>query len=119
MNNILTTCFFALAVLLCLGVSAVEAAEGGYSNYIPGTYGDFGAAMEPPTTWTFKNDYYHYQADGGRSVRSGQLTLDTDLEMNIHFLNGPLIDNPFLISSFSFYPFIVHSPLLMIVISVG
>jgi hypothetical protein len=85
MNEKLTI-FFAVTVFLCLGVSVVEAAEGGYSNYVPGTYGDFGAAMEPPTKWTVKNDYYHYQADGGSSVRSGQLTLDTDLEMNIHFL---------------------------------
>ena len=42
--------------------------------------------MEPPTKWTVKNDFYHYQADGGRSVRSGQVTVDTDLDMNIHFL---------------------------------
>ena len=80
------TTFFIFAVFLCLGVSTVEAAEGGYSNDVPGTYGDFAAAVEPPTKWTVRNDYYNYQADEGRSVRSGQLTLDTDLEMNIHFL---------------------------------
>ncbi|MHC4927839.1 MAG: hypothetical protein ACYTER_11065, partial [Planctomycetota bacterium] len=52
-----------IAVFLCLRISSVEASEGGYSNYVPGTYGDFGAAMEPPTKWTVKNDFYHYQAD--------------------------------------------------------
>ncbi|MHC4554629.1 MAG: hypothetical protein ACYSUS_04940 [Planctomycetota bacterium] len=74
-------CFFTFTAFLCLGVSAVEAAEGGYSNYVPGTYGDFAVSMEPPTKWTVRNDYYNYQADEGRSVRSGQLALDTDLEM--------------------------------------
>jgi hypothetical protein len=85
MNKKLTI-FFTFAVFICLGVSVVEAAEGGYSNYVPGTYGDFGLAVEPPTKWTIRNDYHNYQADGGRSVRSGQLALDTDLEVNIHFL---------------------------------
>ena len=78
---------FILAVFaLMVFVSNVLAAEGGYSNYIPGTYGDFAAAVEPPTKWTIRNDYYHYQADGGRSIRSGLLALDADLEMNIDFL---------------------------------
>jgi hypothetical protein len=27
--------------------SSLVAAEGGYSNYIPGTYGDFGVALAP------------------------------------------------------------------------
>ena len=78
---------FILAVfVLMVFVSNLFAAEGGYSNYVPGTYGDFAAAVEPPTQWTIRNDYYHYQADGGRSIRSGLLSLDMDLEMNIDFL---------------------------------
>ncbi|MEH6575802.1 MAG: hypothetical protein V7731_01875 [Amphritea sp.] len=32
----------------------VSAAEGGYSNYIPGTYGDFGMALAPSETWVPK-----------------------------------------------------------------
>ncbi len=43
---------------------ATWAAEGGYSNYIPGTYGDFGVAFEPPTKWTLRSDLYYYEADG-------------------------------------------------------
>ena len=88
MNNrsISLLTFGALLLFLRISSSDVKAAEGGYSNYIPGTYGDFGASVEPPTKWTIRNDYYNYQADGGRSVRSGLLELDTDLEFNVHFL---------------------------------
>ena len=76
----------AFSLVLCLSISDVKAAEGGYSNYVPGTYGDFGASVEPPTKWTIRNDYYNYQADGGGSVRSGLLELDTDFEVNAYFL---------------------------------
>jgi hypothetical protein len=85
-KRLLVFTFAAFSLVLCLSTSEVEAAEGGYSNYVPGTYGDFAAAVEPPTKWTIRNDYYYYQADGGSSVRSGLLELDADLEFNIHFL---------------------------------
>jgi hypothetical protein len=81
--------FLALLILLyLLSISAVsaQAAEGGYSNYIPGTYGDFAAAVEPPTKFTVRNDIYYYQADGARSVRSGLIEADADLEFIMDFL---------------------------------
>jgi hypothetical protein len=78
--------FAAFSFVLCLSNSHVKAAEGGYSNYVPGTYGDFAASVEPPTKWTFRYDYLNYQADGGRSVRSGLLEVDAELEFNIQFL---------------------------------
>ena len=57
----------------------VRAAEGGYSNYIPGTYGDFGLALEPPGTLTLRNDLYYYNADASRLLRGGNLQADVDL----------------------------------------
>ena len=45
---------------LIFGIASALAAEGGYSNYIPGTYGDFAAAVEPATKFTLRNDVYHY-----------------------------------------------------------
>jgi len=79
---------FLLIVTTLLSVPAVSvhAAEGGYSNYIPGTYGDFAAAVEPPTKFTIRNDIYFYQADIDRSVRSGLLEADADLEFIMDFL---------------------------------
>ena len=62
------------------------AAEGGYSNYVPGTYGDFAAAVEPPTKLTIRNDIYSYTADEKRSVRSGRLEADADVHFLLDFL---------------------------------
>jgi hypothetical protein len=81
--------FLTLAIsVLFLSMSAVsvQAAEGGYSNYVPGTYGDFAAAVEPPSKFTIRNDIYHYQADGGKSARSGLIEADADLEINMNLL---------------------------------
>ena len=53
--------FITLAIsisLLSIGAVSAQAAEGGYSNYIPGTYGDFAAAVEPSSKWTIRNDFY-------------------------------------------------------------
>jgi len=57
------------------------AAEGGYSNYIPGTYGDFGVALEPPGKFTIRNDLYFYSADTSQTVRNGQIQVGLDLAM--------------------------------------
>ena len=46
------------AFVFSIGAGTGRAAEGGYSNYLPGTYGDFAAAMEPPTQFTIRNDLY-------------------------------------------------------------
>jgi hypothetical protein len=67
-----------LFVVFSIGSSSGRAAEGGYSNYIPGTYGDFAAATEPPTKFTIRNDFYYYGADGDASVRSGAVEADAE-----------------------------------------
>jgi hypothetical protein len=72
--------------LLYISATSAQAAEGGYSNYTPGTYGDFAAAVEPPTKFTVRNDIYYYQADSSRSVRSGLIEVDADLEFIMDFL---------------------------------
>ena len=61
------------------------AAEGGYSNYIPGTYGDFGMAVAPSQRWTLRNDVYFYDASTDRSIGSGNLQLDIELEFLMNF----------------------------------
>jgi hypothetical protein len=82
----LLTALLALLGIVLLAGSSAKGAEGGYSNYIPGTYGDFAAAVEPPTKFTLRNDIYYYQADGARSVRSGLVEADADLEFIMDFL---------------------------------
>ena len=83
MKNILAF-LIATACLSVFTVSA-RAAEGGYSNYIPGTYGDFAMALAPSETWTLRNDVYFYDADTTRSVRSGAIEVGTDLQFLMNF----------------------------------
>jgi hypothetical protein len=61
-------------------------AEGGYSNYIPGSYGDFGMALEPAGKLTLRNDVYYYGADVSRAVRSGRTEVGADLEFLMDFI---------------------------------
>lgn len=81
-----------IVLVLSLMTSAAIAAEGGYSNYVPGTYGDFAAAVAPPPGFTLRNDLYYYQADGGASVRSGLIEAGADLEFMMDFIT--LLHNP-------------------------
>ena len=81
-----------IVLVLSLMASAAIAAEGGYSNYVPGTYGDFAAAVAPPPGFTLRNDLYYYQADGGASVRSGLIEAGVDLEFVMDFIT--LLHNP-------------------------
>jgi hypothetical protein len=67
-------------------------AEGGYSNYVPGTYGDFGMALAPTETWTLRNDLYYYDASTDLSLRSENLELGADLNFLMNFTT--LLYNP-------------------------
>lgn len=69
----------SLIVGSCVVSNQVLGVEGGYSNYIPGTYGDFAVAIEPATKLTLRNDTYFYQADDAKSVRSGQVEIGAEL----------------------------------------
>jgi len=77
----LTVC----CMLLSIGAPTVRAAEGGYSNYIAGTYGDFGMALAPTEKWTLRNDIYSYDASTNLSVRSGILEVGADLAFLMNF----------------------------------
>ena len=68
-----------------LDVTPLRAAEGGYSNYIPGTYGDFGMALAPTETWTLRQDFYYYDAGADRSVRSGRVEFGVDLNIGASY----------------------------------
>ncbi len=73
--RIFVTCYLVIALV----ETDANAAEGGYSNYLAGTYGDFGMALAPPETWTLRNDVYYYDASTNLSVRSGILEVGVDL----------------------------------------
>jgi hypothetical protein len=77
----------ALTLVLAVLFSAgnVSAAEGGYSNYIPGTYGDFGMALAPTETWTLRNDVYYYGADVDKALFAGKLEVNAELDFLLNF----------------------------------
>lgn len=65
---------------------AAVAAEGGYSNYVPGFYGDIALAVEPPDGVSMRNDFYFYSADTDRSIRSGAVEVGVDLDIALDYL---------------------------------
>jgi hypothetical protein len=78
-----------LLILIFAAISAAPqlawGAEGGYSNYIPGTYGDFGMALAPAETWTLRNDFYFYDASTKLSLRSDKIEVGADLDFFMNF----------------------------------
>ncbi len=78
MNKILRI-FVTCYLVIVLVETDANTAEGGYSNYLAGTYGDFGMALAPTETWTLRNDLYYYDASTTLSVRSGNLEVGADL----------------------------------------
>ena len=77
--------FLGCLLGVLLGSSPGLAAEGGYSNYIPGTYGDFGVAITPEPGFYLQNYLYYYSADANKEVRQGQVEFDVELEIAMEF----------------------------------
>ena len=75
-----------LFIILSRFSSLSAAAEGGYSNYIPGFYGDIALAVEPADGLSMRNDVYFYNADGGGSVRTGLIELEVDVDLTFDYL---------------------------------
>ena len=73
---------FALLAAVSFGSNG-HAVEGGYSNYIPGSYGDFAMAVGPEARLTLRNDFYFYSADVDRSVRSGRVEAGAGVEFGL------------------------------------
>ena len=78
-------------ILLLLGLlghaSTGLASEGGYSNYIPGFYGDIALAVEPEQGLAMRNDFYFYSGDSSRSVRSGLVELEVDIDFAFDYFS--------------------------------
>ena len=75
-----------LAMVVALWPLTALGGEGGYSNYLPGFYGDLALAVAPPDGVSIRNDFYLYSADGSGSIRSGQIELEADLTLKYEYL---------------------------------
>ncbi len=81
LHSAASICLLALLSFPCM----LNAAEGGYSNYVPGTYGDFGMAVAPTEKWTLRNDVYYYRAKTDRAMLSGKLGEEIELDLLYDF----------------------------------
>ena len=96
MVNLFCTMIVLLVVLLVVlsvvpgAMPSAYAAEGGYSNYIPGLYGDFAVAVAPEPGFYLRQDLYYYMAEGNKSrfVQGGELRADLDLDMGTYMVTG-------------------------------
>ncbi len=73
----------AVLIMLLATTPSTHAAEGGYTNYVPGLYGDFGVAVMPEPGFYFRTDLYYYTADGGKGRFVQGENIRTDLEMDM------------------------------------
>ena len=86
MNNRQATAVTALVLGCSLLSGPARAAEGGYSNYIPGFYGDLALAVEPPDGLSLRNDVYFYSAEADESVRSGLIEAGINIDLTFDYL---------------------------------
>ena len=75
-----------VSLILVSPIDPAWADEGGYSNYLPGFYGDFALAVAPPDGLSMRNDFYYYSADTDASVRSGSIEAGVDISVAYNYL---------------------------------
>lgn len=70
-----------LLVVLNVPALSAHAAEGGYTNYFPGFYGNYAMAVAPDPGIYFSQYLYGYGANGGRKrfVQNGEIRTDAQL----------------------------------------
>ena len=78
-----------LGMIVVMGAlpSAIQAGEGGLTNYVPAFYGDLGLAMEPPDGLSFRNDVFFFSGDIGGSLRSGEIQASVDVSLVYNYLS--------------------------------
>ena len=75
-------------VFLVMWSPSALSAEGGYSNYLPGTYGDFAVAVAPEPGLFVRNDLYHYKADQSRAVLQGRARVNLDVSFTMDLITA-------------------------------
>jgi hypothetical protein len=80
----------ALLVFVLITAPSGYAAQGGYTNYVPGLYGSFAVAVAPEPGFYMLNDFYWYTADGNstRVVQDAQVQADINLDVGAYIATG-------------------------------
>ena len=88
-DNTIRSAATLLSILLLLGYSRLcGAAEGASSNYFPGTYGDYAAAVAPEPGWLLLDYNLFYTAEVDRAVLQGRETTELDV---FSYVNMPAL----------------------------
>jgi hypothetical protein len=85
--SVLSLQLVVLGIVLLAGSSSY-AAEGSYSNYVPGLYGNFGVAVTPDPGFYLIQDFYYHTADHSSAVEFGELRTDIDIDVVGYLLTG-------------------------------
>lgn len=83
MNRFKTLSFFLLFSI----THSVFAAEGAWSAYVPGSYGDFKVAQITNAGLYLRNDFIFYDGDIQKAVLQGKLNNDLELDAFINMFN--------------------------------
>lgn len=86
----ITLVIAGLAAVLFILPSRVQAAQGGYTNYVPGLYGSFAVAVAPDPGFYMLNDFYYYKADGNKArvIQGAQVEGDLNLDVAAYIATG-------------------------------
>ena len=72
--------------LIAASGSAVQAAEGGVSHYLPGVIGDLGFALPPAPGWQMANVVWSQSGEIDETVAGGQATSNVELRRTLNLL---------------------------------
>jgi hypothetical protein len=83
----------ALLLTLTATIPSAFAAKGGYTNYVPGLYGDFAVSVPPDPGFYLRQDLYYYTADGDKAwfVQGEQIRAELDLDVGCYLLTGFMV----------------------------
>lgn len=90
----------------CSSVQMVFSGEGGSSNYVPGTYGDFAVAAAPNPGFTFLNYNIFMQGSVDRTSSQGRLKTDLDsfayvnMSLLLYAFEEPVMNGSFALGGF-------------------
>jgi hypothetical protein len=88
-ENTIRSAAICLSISLLSGYSSLSgAAEGASSNYFPGTYGDYAAAVGPEPGWLLLDYNLFYTAEVDRAVLQGRETVELDV---FSYVNMPAL----------------------------
>ena len=86
-----------LFILLLASAPQAMAAEGAWSHYVQGTYGDFGFGVIPSSGFSFRNDLFYNNSSVGQNIMGGREHVKADqnsvtnLMKAFYFLDTPAI----------------------------